>query len=587
MVAFATQDMGGLIPRRESFLLPPSMAEDAYNCDLASGPLDGLPQPLFVIDLAGTASFTVKKAYRVPGPNPGDAEIWMPLPSPYSSVVRSPLANDTLHRVYWSNPPNEPDPGVFWNTYARMAANQPRYTLGFIPPDPAIILTAVPSGGDTTVPAISRSYTFTYIDEYGLETSPASPSEVVDGPPDATWTVSGLPTAAPSNPAGKFYPVVTKMRLYRTITGASTGAQFYFVVDLPFGSSTYVDTIPDVNIVGNNLLESTVWLPPVDGLDGLIALPGGMLVGFTGNTVHFCEPNRPHAWPAGYDQSLLYQIVALAVWQQQLVVLTHGFPSTGSGSSPAQFFFAQVQAPEPCIARGSVVTDLAGVYYASENGLVALNYYGMQNQSLSNFTKNIWLRDYQAEHIIACRHRAQYLAINGTGLGFLIDYTEERMGVMKISPMVAVVGVWNDVFTGDAYVIADQKVYLWDSPDTPSLTYYWKSKEFYLPAPTNLGCCQISLDPSVVDPAPLKADGPSLRDGIDIELPDGVNAMFRLYAGPGDALNVVFTRYLTKPLEIFRLPSGVKSFNWQFDITARVPLHSVQLASTMKELKQS
>jgi hypothetical protein len=587
MVAFATQDMGGLVPRRESFLLPPNMAEDAYNCDLASGPLDGLPQPLFVLDMADTASFTVKKSYRVPGPTPGDPEVWIPLPSAFSEVVRSPLANDTLHRVYWSNPPNEPDPGVFWNTYARLAANQQRYTLGFIPPDPAIIISVVPTGGDTTVPAISRSYTFTYIDEYGLETSPANPSAVVDGPPDATWTVSGLPTAAPSNPAGTFYPVVTKMRLYRTITGASTGAQFYFVVDLPFGSSTYVDTIPDVNIVGNNLLESTGWAPPIAGLDGLTAMPGGMMMGFTGNTIHFCEPNRPHAWPPGYDQSLLYQIVALAVWQQQLVVLTHGFPSTGSGSSPAQFFFAQVQAPEPCISRGSVVTDLAGVYYASENGLVALNYYGMQNQSLSNFTKNIWLKDYQAENIIACRHRAQYLAINGTGTGFLIDYTEERMGVMKTSSFADATSLWNDVFTGDPYVMADQKIYLWDSPDTPPQTYYWKSKEFYLPAPTNLGCCQISLGPEVMDPAPPDTD-PQPGQGIPgLVLPPGVNALFRLYAGPGDALNLVFTRYLTQPLEIFRLPSGVKSFNWQFDILSRVAIHSVQLATTMKELKQT
>lgn len=586
MVAFAVQDMGGLIPRRESFLLPPNMAEDAYNCDVASGPLNGLPQPLFVIDLAGTASFTVKKAYRVPGPTPADAEVWLPLPSPYSSVVRSPLANDSLHRIYWSNPPNEPDPGVFWNTYARMAANQPKYNLGFTAPDPAILLSVTTSGGTTTVPAIARSYTFTYIDEYGLESSPAGPSAVVDGPPDATWTVSGLPTAAPGSPAGKAYPVVTKMRLYRTITGASTGAQYYFVTDLTFGSSTYADTIPDTAIVGNNLLESASWMPPVEGLDGLTALPGGMMVGFTGNTVHFCEPNRPHAWPAGYDQSLLYQIVALAVWQQQLMVLTHGYPSAGSGNSPLQFIFAQVQAPEPCIARGSVVTDLAGVYYASENGLVALNYYGMQNQTLSNFTKNIWLEEFQAANLVACRHRAQYLAVNGTGGGFLIDYTEERMGVMKLSPFVTVVSVWNDVFTGDPYMIADQKVYLWDSPDTPPLVYYWKSKEFYLPAPTTLGACQISLDPVPVTSTRAVSSYPASYVPW-VDLPEGVNAMFRLYGGPGDALDLMFTRYLTKPLEIFRLPSGVKSFNWQFDIMSRVPLHSVQLASTMKELRQT
>ena len=157
---------------------------------------------------------------------------------------------------------------------------------------------------------------------------------------------------------------------------------------------------------------------------------------------------------------------------------------------------------------------------------------------------------------------------------------------MKISPFVDVVGVWNDVFTGDPYVMADQKVYLWDSPDTPALTYYWKSKEFYLPAPTNLGACQISLDPAVLLPAPTEME-PCPESRIVIELPPDVNAIFRLYSSNDDQLKLVHTRYLTKPLEIFRLPSGVKSFNWQFDITARVPIHSVQLATTMKELKGS
>jgi hypothetical protein len=42
---------------------------------------------------------------------------------------------------------------------------------------------------------------------------------------------------------------------------------------------------------------------------------------------------------------------------------------------------------------------------------------------------------------------------------------------------------------------------------------------------------------------------------------------------------------LDEPRTIFRLPSGLKAFNWQFEIVARVPVHSVELASTMRELK--
>src|SRR4029079_7516877 len=181
-------------------------------------------------------------------------------------------------------------------------------------------------------------------------------SDVVSGPGDAVWHISNLPTTAPPMPAGRVYPAPVKTRLYRTLTAATAGAQFYFVVDLPFGTTTYDDSIPDTTVVHNNMLLSVSYAPPVDGLDGLLSMSGGMMVVFSGNTVHFCEPDRPNAWPAGYDQSLLYQIVAMGVWQQQLMVLRSVFPSSGAGNRPDQFLFSQIQTAEPCISRGSMIT---------------------------------------------------------------------------------------------------------------------------------------------------------------------------------------------------------------------------------------
>jgi hypothetical protein len=752
VVAFMVKDFGGEIPRKEPRLLPDNMATRATNCDLAAGPLDGLPQPEPVITL--TAPWPIRKAYRLPGPFAGKADVWLPLPSEFSSVCRSPLANDTDHRIYWTNPPGSPDAGAWWNTYIRLEAGgtgiNAHWSMGFIAPSPGVKLAVSVSGGSspgqivygadvsargtgyvpntrlilqggtlvpgqsvfsvriahtvtvdqhivaggsggtdgpvvvsgttgsgsvvrlngtisggalvsldsvnafgvyatnptnlasepvtggglvgaainltmgvwdldqptyatyTTVPSwpagttctgpgtgcqlnvvsnpngnpplVERSYCFTYVDTYGDESSPSDPSDVVAGPTDGTWTITGIPATAPASPAGKNYPPPVKVRLYRTITGETLGAQFYFVADLIIGTTSFVDTIPDTTVVNNNTLASVSWAPPVDGLDGLTSMPGGMLVGFTESTVHFCEPDRPHAWPAGYDQSLIYPIQALAVWQQSLIVLTSGYPSTGSGNSPAQFVFAQVQTPEPCIARGSVVTDLAGVYYASPNGLVALNYFGAQNQTLSNLTREIWQKRFQAAQIIACRHRAQYLAVNGTGMGFLIDYTEQRMGICALSPFVAVISVWNDVYNGDAYMMGgDSTVYRWDSMNTPSLIYRWRSREFYMAAPVSLGACQISCDPAVEAPAPHDVVPPPASGMDSLVLPPGINALFRLFCGPSQQL--VHEQWLQQTRSIFRFPSGRKAFNWQFEIIARVPIHSVELASTMRELK--
>ena len=592
MVAWAVSNFGGMIPKQDPRLLAPNMAEAAVNCDLASGPLDGLPQLEFVVDLAAQAPWPVRKAYRIPNPTPGGPDVWLPLPSEFSSVVRSPLTNDTLNRYYWTNPQGQPAAGVWWNTYARIAAgntgaNAP-WNLGFIAPDPGIQISVTPAGGDTTVPAIVRAYCFTYIDQYGLESSPSLPSAPTYGQADGTWTVTGMPGTAPGNTGALVFPAVANMRLYRTITGASTGAQFYYVADIPFdGTGTYVDTIQDTTVVNNNVLITASWGPPLQTMDGMTAVAGGMLIAFSGNTIHFCEPDYPHTWPAGYDVSVIYPIVGLAIWQQSLVVLTQGYPAIGSGATPDTFTFSQLQAPEPCIARGSIITDLAGVYYASQNGLIMLSYYGMINQTLSNMTKNIWLTEFEAATLIACRHRSQYLALTASGNGFLIDYSDQRMGVTQTMPFGdAATALWNDVYTGNAYVAVDGEIYLWDSPDTPSQVFRWRSKQFYLPAPASLGACQVSLDSSVADAAPpatFVSQPDDIPDGMN--LPPGINALFRLFAGP-EGKNLVHEQFLQQPREIFRLPSGRKVFCYQFEILSRVPVHSVELASTMRELKK-
>jgi hypothetical protein len=587
MVAWAIKNMGGIIPLADSRALPENMAEEAYNCDLSSGALDGLPLPELIHDFSANPN-TVRRAYRFPDPAGLTGDAWLPLPSEFSSVARSPLANDASlgYRIYWTNP-GELCP--HWNTHANLLINSAYFDLGIVQPSETVA-PGVSSSGGVSPETVFRSYCYTYVNAYGEESRPSKPSAVVSGLSDATWSITGLPTTAPANPAGRFYPAVTGLKLYRTVTGTTSGGQFFQVAEFVYGVSSptdpYSDTSLDTTVVAADLpLLSTGWGNPPDNLDGLTALPGGMVVGFVGNTVYFCEPDRPHAWPAEYAQSLHYNIVGFGVWQQSLVVLTTGFPSTGQGLKPSSFVFTTVRVPEPCISRGSIITDLMGVYYASQNGLVMLNYFGMQNQTLSLVTKNTWLTEYRAASTVACRHRSQYLAINGSGEGFLIDYSEKRLGFMKLNTFKNATAIWNDEYSGDAYIISDKKVYRWDSPNTASMNFRWRSKLFYTQVPVSLGACQISIGPSIataVDP------GASVIDNGDtlLVLPSNVNAQFRLLVGDDDeAQAVIFTRNLTKPQEIFRLPSGFKDFAWQCEIVSRVPIHSIQLASTMRELR--
>lgn len=583
MVAWTVANMGGEVPKLDPRLLGPAQAAEAWNVDTESGPLDGLSALVEIHDMTAVPG-DILRAYRVPGPQPTDGDVWLPLPSPYSSVVRSPLTNDTLHRFYWTNPGQ----GAFWSTYERIRDGKRPYNLGFRPPNPLYVPYSRADGGSAPdkLPYIARSYLYTFVDEYGLESSPSTPSDVVEGASDAYWFVSIPYNAAASRDYlddSTYYPNIVSLRIYRTVAGFGTGAQFYRIRDVPVdltqNAYTFTDTYGD-SVAANNLpLESTGWLPPPKDLDGLTVMPGGFLVGFTGNTLHFCEPDRPHAWPASYDIAVQYKIVGLGVWNQSLMVMTEGYPSSGTGSHPSAFTLSQVQVAEPCIARGSIVTDLLGVYYASQNGLVMLSYYGLQNQTLATMTKNIWLSRFKARHIIACRHRNQYLALNSPGSGFMIDYSEQRLGVVQVDLANNASCIWNDVYSGDAYVMANKKVYRWDSPDVDSMPWRWKSKIFVLGKPGNMGACQVTAGPEILV-VPVYASTTYPGDSV-IALPATVNLIFRLYAD-GD---MIWQRTLAKEFNEFRLPSGYKAFEYQFELVSRVPVFRVEFASVMKELR--
>lgn len=569
MARFALKSMGGMVPRLDAGELPDNMAERAQDTDFRSGTLDGLPVLQFVKALPGA-----RKAFRFPDAL-NEVIVWLKLPSEYSSVCRSPLTNDTARRIYWTNPG---DLSPHWATFA-MINDDNNYGVPLVPYDlgidqpstGALSVTAV--GGTTTIPQVARSYCYTFINDFGEESAPNEPSAIVEGAPDATWTIHGLPSIPPPTTPGKNYPFVRKVRLYRTVTGLQTGASFYMVVEFLIPPDPHVDVSTDLQIIDNPTLISTSWGNPPDHLDGLVALPGGMMVGFTGSTIHFCEPYRPHAWPAIYDQSVLYDIVGLTAWNQSLAILTSGYISAGTGNSPGNFTITQTQVAEPCISRGAIVTDLQGVIYSSQNGLVKTNYFQAEIITLDTMGKDTWLTAYHGATIIGARHRAQYIAIHSDG-GFIFDGTDNKTGFVLLNALDNATSIWNDEFEGNTYVMIDGNVYLWDSATADHQTYQWKSKQFYSPAPISLGAAHVTSSPRVDDVLPPDPSG---------VLPDGVLARFRIFSGPD--LVLIMERDIEKPTDVFRLPSGFRAFDWQIELISRVRINGVELASTMKELQ--
>lgn len=70
-------------------------------------------------------------------------------------------------------------------------------------------------------------------------------------------------------------------------------------------------------------------------LNGIINLPNGMVAGFLGRDIYFCEPYRPFAWPENYIQTIDDPVVGLGRMDTTLAVLTTGNPYFIQGLSRA------------------------------------------------------------------------------------------------------------------------------------------------------------------------------------------------------------------------------------------------------------
>jgi hypothetical protein len=111
------------------------------------------------------------------------------------SVVPSPNSNDVYGRFYFASESFSPR----MSSYALAIQNLPYPTeflaLGIRQPALAPSNPTVAGGGS---PLESRSYVVTFVDNFGQESPPSPPTDLVSGNHNGTWTISTLP-AKPSN----------------------------------------------------------------------------------------------------------------------------------------------------------------------------------------------------------------------------------------------------------------------------------------------------------------------------------------------------------------------------------------------------
>lgn len=657
MVAFKVNGFGGMIPAQDDRLLPDNQAASAINTWLYNGDLQGINglTLLHSCSLANTG-----KAYRIPLSNPNSfnfaSSFWMEFQNPDTDVIRTPVIGDTFNRYYWAASNIAPS----YNTLERILASSPAFLLGIPTPGgvsvsavdsnaPAVrtgtthgtnIIDGLSTTGDldvgdtvtgtgvvasppTTVQVIltnnaiqlnqpttgsgtvsltfgtngitiSRAYTCTWVSAYGEESAPGTPA-VVNAPNTFVWNVT-LPTPDPAD-LGTNRNLAT-VNIYRTVTSSSGVANFFLVANVPITTTTYADSADDATISGNVILPSTTWTGPPSDLKGITKMPNGIVAGFRENEIWFCEPYRPHAWPAAYTLVVDFPVVGLGVIDQTLVVCTEVYPIAITGSTPASMTQTNMSALEPCLSRASILSTIEGVYYVSPNGLVLVNYNGANLVTKDLIRKDKWQNLVPTQVFRAARLQNAYygfglqflpcfnpLAFNPLAFnssvddtyaftGVLIDTTVPRVAFNQMTSAAPMSNVYNDIWTGEVFVIQNNNVY-WlnvaDPSPTPS-AYTWKSKKYQFNERKSLGVMRAYFT------VPFT---PSTDFAVDFGL-DFVTTLGTISVYADDVL--VVTRPLRTSGELMRIPSGFKSDFWQFEFDTIVQINSLQVAASAKEL---
>ncbi len=319
--------------------------------------------------------------------------------------------------------------------------------------------------------AESTSYVYTYVTYYGIEpdrieqeSGPSDPSDTVTFYLDGSTPPVMTPVTVTINPAPAGL-AVDHYNLYRLVAQAD-GTEVYEYVDVvpaQPGNSVYTDSKLDADL--GDPLPSADWAPPPPDLQGILALPNGIMAGFFANTLCLSAQNFPFAWPVGNQLPTDTPIVAIAAIDTTVLILTTAHPYTAWGSEPAAYSMSKETANQGCVAKRSAATHKQmGVVYASGNGLC---YYRGQGQldliRMPNGSPYFSIEQWQAlnpSSILGVVHDDRYWFWYDNGVkkgGYVLDLSPAGFGLVELDFHVTAAFV--DAASDRLYVVPDASLY--------------------------------------------------------------------------------------------------------------------------------
>jgi len=532
---FSIQSFKGVAPRVNPRYLPDGMAQVCRNAEAIGWSLKPMPSAEPSGDSVDSLAETIY-LYNAQG----DTPLWLDWQDDVD-IAKAQIANDSEEWTHFTGDSRKARPH---STYASIAYSGGSTTLGVLPPEnkPPVALSGNRPDASTGEVPDARVYVTTFVRKVAGLTAESMPSpasdvlEVYDSTQTVDLDLPALPTGSSA----------THIRLYR-----STGGDYLYVDEYPISSAgTTVNDSADADSL-NEIIPSLDWAPPPEGLSGLTNMPNGVVAGFVGRDVFFCEPYRPYAWPVKYMQSLDYDIVGLGVIDTTLVVATTGEPYLIQGATPDSMVVVKGEAPQACVSKRSIVSAQGSVFYASPDGLVRMSSNSTELLTWEKFDPADW-KALNPESFRATFHEDKYIAFydGENEAGALV--MDLRTGEVSFSDQFAE-AMHRDLFTDTLYIkpAGSGSLLKWRSDDTKQ-TAVWRSKLYTMPYTTCFSCAQVEAE--------------------------GYPLTLRLYAN-GDLLH----EQAVQSRDAFRLPAK-PARDWEFELETQHEVFAVSIAQSMQEL---
>jgi len=284
--------------------------------------------------------------------------------------------------------------------------------------------------------------------------------------------------------------------------------------------TTFNDTVADADLgedLPGDVIEGDWYKAPNGNMKGIIALANGVCAGFYGKVLALTPEYIPSAWPTNYRVKFDFDVVAIAVLGNTVVVATTGQPYLVIVDDPSAAVSSKLEFFQPCISKRSMKGLQNGVCYACPDGVAYVPSAGLPKVITKPLAKKKDWDLFNPSSMLAEVYDDRYYLFYSDGGsdgdengGLIFDPEEPEATFTQLTGLIT--AAHKIVETDTLYLMdADQgTISKYDSGGSFQ-TYQWLSKRFTMALPT---CLKTALVRFTMEEAIASYDPSSAAEAI-------------------------------------------------------------------------